>query len=159
MINCIVAVDKNQGIGYKNSLPWPRLTADMQFFKKITTNQVVIMGSSTWLSLPKKLPDRINIVISRFNQLNADHCFSAIEPAIVYSQIEYPDKEIFIIGGQKIYDSTMHLIDKFFVTEINQEFLCDKFFNLTYVKEKSSRCLTLYKNTQDIEYTINEYLK
>lgn len=159
MINCIVAIEQNQGIGVNNSLPWPRLSADMQFFKKMTTNQVVIMGSLTWMSLPKKLPDRVNIVITRYNKCNADHCFSAIEAAILFAQTEYPDKEIFIIGGQQLYDSTLHMIDRFYVTEIKESFSCDKFFNFNYVKQNFPNIKLYYQNSENPQFVINEYTK
>lgn len=159
MINCIVAIDQNQGIGYKNTLPWGRLKTDMSFFKSVTTNNVVIMGSNTWRSLPGKLKDRINIVISRVNHPNADHCFSAIEAALVFCQFEYKDKEIFIIGGQKIYNSTMDMVDKFYITEIQSSFTCDTFFNFDYVKRNFSQKNKLVEHNEDTQYTINEYLK
>ena len=59
MINCIVAVDQGQGIGYQNSLPWPRLADDMRWFRTKTTNNVVIMGSNTYLSLDIRIDNKI----------------------------------------------------------------------------------------------------
>ena len=56
LFNVIVAHDKKNGIGYKNKLPW-HLEHDMNMFKMLTSNNVVIMGKNTWESLPiKPLP-------------------------------------------------------------------------------------------------------
>ena len=71
MINLILATDKNGGIGYKNRLPWPSLKKDMEKFKSLTSNNICIMGSNTWNSLPKKpLPNRINVVLSSHHPSN-----------------------------------------------------------------------------------------
>ena len=58
MVKGIVCVDKNWGIGKANGLLF-KLPADMKFFKEITKHNIVVMGYSTYLSLPKRpLPDR-----------------------------------------------------------------------------------------------------
>ena len=158
MINCIVAVDKNQGIGNNNSLPWPRLSTDMAFFKNITSGHVIIMGSATRNSLPNSLPDRINVVLSKSkNYSNSDHTFNDIDTAIAFCENEYIDKEIFIIGGSAIYQQTMHLIDTFYITEINAEYKCDRFFNLSYVKKHCKTIIDHATINDPVNYTIKEY--
>ena len=65
MISAIVAVDNNWGIGFNGDL-LEAIPADLKRFKELTTGHVVVMGSKTWNSLPRKpLPNRGNIVISR----------------------------------------------------------------------------------------------
>ena len=62
----IVAVDKNLGIGLKNSLPW-KFKSDMHFFREMTIgdkNNAVVMGKNTYLSIGKNLSNRENIVLS-----------------------------------------------------------------------------------------------
>lgn len=159
MINGIVAIEKNKGIGYNNSMPWPFLSEDMKWFRHVTTNNIVIMGSNTWKSINKKLKDRTNIVISRYNVPNADHTFENLESAILYSNVEYLDKEIFIIGGQQLYDSCMHLINKFYITEIDKEYNCDKFFNLDYVNKNFKKVKIISSHQHPVNYTIKEYKK
>ena len=44
LIRMILAVDEQGGIGYKNGLPWPHISDDMQYFKNTTMDQVVVMG-------------------------------------------------------------------------------------------------------------------
>ena len=160
MINCVVAVERNQGIGFNNFMPWPHLKEDLNWFKKLTLNQVVIMGSSTWLSLGRPLPNRINVVLSKANYYaEADYIFTNIDTAIEFCQTEYKDKEIFIMGGQSIYDQCMPIIGKFYVTEIDQNYTCDKFFNLTYVKEHCPNVTIHASYTEPVTYTIKEYSK
>jgi dihydrofolate reductase len=75
-VKLIVAMCKNNGIGFNNKIPW-KIPEDMSYFSKKTSGNylgdgdkknVVIMGRNTWDSLPKKykpLPRRFNIVLTR----------------------------------------------------------------------------------------------
>ena len=159
MINCIVAVDQGRGIGFNGQMPWPRLAGDMSWFKSLTTDNVIIMGSTTWHSLGRKLPNRINVVISRWDMPGADHRYFNITDAIDAARLLYPEKEIFIVGGQALYDSTMPIIDRFYITQIEQKYICDKFFNLTYVYEHFLNVQEHKKYTDSVTYTIKEYSK
>ena len=162
MINCIVAVERNQGIGFNGQMPWPHLKGDMSWFKQITTNQIVIMGSTTWKSIGyKPLPNRINLVLSRSTDYSgdnaADHTFSDPDTAIAFCENEYPDKEIFIIGGSIVYQRYLDKVDRFFVTEIDQDYQCDTFFDLKYVKENFTKVKEHAIFTDPVIYTIKEY--
>lgn len=156
MINAIVAVERNQGIGFNGLMPWPRLKGDMDWFRRMTTNQVVIMGSTTYDSLGKPLPNRINVVISRKRELG-DHTFSDAGSALDFCAVEYPDKEIFIIGGSAVYEAYLDVVDRFYVTEIDTDYECDKFFDLTYVKEHFTKVTEHATFTEPVKYTIKEY--
>ena len=58
MISIIVAINKNNGIGYKNELLY-WLPNDLKRFKTLTTGHTIIMGRKTFESLPKgALPNR-----------------------------------------------------------------------------------------------------
>jgi dihydrofolate reductase len=162
MINCIVAVENNQGIGFNGQMPWPHLKGDMSWFRQVTTNQVVIMGSTTWKSIGyKPLPNRINLVLSKSTDYSgdkaADHTFSDPDTALVFCENEYPDKEIFIIGGSIIYQTYLDIVDRFFITEIDQDYQCDTFFNLKYVKENFTKVKEHATFINPIKYTIKEY--
>ncbi len=82
-IYLIVATSKSSlrlGIGFRNSLPWPIIKADMGFFQKVTRDSrppttptsgsinAVVMGRKTYESVPAKfrpLGGRLNVVVSR----------------------------------------------------------------------------------------------
>lgn len=61
----IIARSKNNVMGNGNKLPWPRDKQDLEWFRDVTTGHPIIMGSLTYLSLPKKLKDREHIVLTR----------------------------------------------------------------------------------------------
>lgn len=160
MINCIVAVERNQGIGFEGHMPWPHLAGDMRWFKEKTTDQIVIMGRKTWESIgSKNLPNRINIVISRNFIEEADRCFSDTDRAINFCTMFFPYKEIFIIGGSAIYDHYLHIVDRFYVTEIDADYKCDTHFNLNYVRENFTTVKEHATFNEPVKYTIKEYRK
>ena len=122
MINIIAAITDNNALGKDNKLLF-RLKKDMAHFKNITTNNVVIMGRKTYESIGKTLPNRVNIVLSRNMKSNEDfYTFDSIEKAIEWSKENYPQKEIFIIGGASVYDKALKddIVDKLYMTKIKQ---------------------------------------
>ena len=117
-ISIIAAIGKNNELGKGNDLIW-HFKDDMKFFKETTTGSTVIMGRKTFESLPKALPNRRNIVISRSRNYSP-------EGALVVSDIkkalnEADSDEVFIIGGGTIYKEFLPLADKLYLTEIDAE--------------------------------------
>lgn len=158
MINCIVAVERNQGIGFEGQMPWPRLAGDMRWFREKTTDQIVIMGRKTWESIgSKNLPNRINIVISRNFIEEADRCFSETDRALDFCKMFYPYKEIFIIGGSAIYQHYIDIVDRFYITEIDADYKCDTFFDMNYVRETFTKVTEHAVFDEPVKYTIKEY--
>ena len=122
MINIIAAITDNNALGKDNKLLF-RLKKDMAHFKNITTDNVVIMGRKTYESIGKTLPNRVNIVLSRNMKSNEDfYTFDSIEKAIEWSKENYPQKEIFILGGASVYDKALKddIVDKLYMTKIKQ---------------------------------------
>lgn len=159
MINCIVAIERNQGIGFNGQMPWPHLKGDMAWFRKITTDCIVIMGSTTWKSIGSKpLPNRINIVLSRKNEYpSANHTFSDPDEALIFCKDNYLNKKIFIIGGDSIYKTYMDIVDTFYITEIDADYECDTFFDFSYVKKTCTSVIEHATINDPIKYTIREY--
>ena len=159
MINCIVAVDKNQGIGFEGQLPWPRLKNDMRWFKERTIDSIVIMGRKTWESIGSQpLPNRINLVLSR-KKFDGPHCCSNdTDWLLQYSKIFFPGREIFIIGGSAVYTHYLDIVDRFYITEIDAEYQCDTFFDLTYVKENCKSEKEIASFNEIVPYKIKEYV-
>ncbi len=66
MIRAILACDQDWGIGKDGDLPWPHNPADLKWFKESTLDSTVVMGKTTWDSLPvKPLPNRQHIVVAQ----------------------------------------------------------------------------------------------
>ena len=118
MISAIVAVDNDWGIGFNGEL-LERIPEDLKYFKELTINSVVIMGSKTWDSLPKKpLPNRLNIIISNKPRevLEDGSIRVSLEEAKI--RLRYSSCEQFIIGGGLIYQQLLPFCDRVYVTKI-----------------------------------------
>ena len=114
----IVATSRNGAIGRGGTIPW-HYSADLKFFKQQTVGGACVMGSRTWRSLKKPLPGRLNIVMSRHAEIEAQESVIVLrDKQAVLSLKPYLSCDIFIIGGQQIYQTFLTEIDKWIVTEI-----------------------------------------
>jgi dihydrofolate reductase len=119
-LNLIVAMDENNCIGTDKGLPW-HIPDELKHFKETTNGFAVIMGRNTWESLPKQpLPNRLNIVLSNTLESLSGACVvtslaEAIELGVGY-------KEIFIIGGEKVYRQAMGSVDRLIVSRIKGKY-------------------------------------
>lgn len=144
VLNGIVAVCPDLGIGKNGDLPWPRLNDEFKHFRRMTSTpsvqgrqNVVIMGRKTWFSIPEKnrpLRDRINIVLSRELKApppGAHHVASDFGSALKLIQTELcqTSDQIWVIGGSSLYKELMEAPGpkRLFVTRILQQFDCDTF--------------------------------
>ena len=124
-ISIVAAVQKDRGLGYKNKLLW-RIPNDLKRFKKLTTGHTIIMGSKTYDSMGKPLPNRKNIVLSRNTNLKIKGVSVAhsLKEAILLSD----EGEIFVIGGAEIYELALPFANKLHLTLINENKEADAFF-------------------------------
>ena len=129
-MKAIIACDPKGGIGYNNKLPWSKIQGDLPRFKKLTDNQVVVMGRNTWDSLPKKpLIGRLNFVVTS-NRLELPFGAIAVPNLNHFSEF----KEAWLIGGAQLINSSWHLIDEVHLTKTLTEYTCDSFINLLYLE-------------------------
>jgi len=120
----VVAMAQNKVIGKDNKLPW-HFSADLKFFKALTTGQTVIMGRKTHESIGKPLPNRENFIISRSPRQDVgSQNFSSIELALAAVKTE----KAFIIGGSEIYKQTLDKIAGIYLTLIHEDYVGDAFY-------------------------------
>jgi dihydrofolate reductase len=136
--NLIVAMCEGIGIGYKGQIPWHN-KADLKHFSNITKgkcNNAVVMGKITWNSLPNKmLPLRDNLILSSTIDLDATikadriKTFENSDAVIQYCNLMNYD-EVWIIGGASLYKQflDLHLVNKCYITTIDNHYECDTFF-------------------------------
>jgi len=120
----IAAVDQNLALGVSGNLLF-RIPEDLKLFKRLTTGHVVLMGRKTFESLDcKPLPDRVNIVISTTKKFDDDGVitFESLTTAVEYSKLNYPDKDLYIIGGGEVYRQCTGLADEVILTEYGKAY-------------------------------------
>lgn len=130
----VVAYGKNGEIGANGDLPWGRkLPADLANFKRLTTGGSIVMGRKTFESIGSKpLPNRENIVVSS-RPTGVAGVLTAVDLASAYALARYP---VFIIGGARVYDSSLDDVDIIYATEVQAEFpSADTFFRLPSVDD------------------------
>lgn len=153
VFEAIVAVDEKNGISLNNTIPWKSKT-DMNFFKSKTTNNIVIMGSKTLLSLPNKKPlaNRLNIVLTR-NVEYYENIYSTNFSNILFMSeekmlkfIKYPEQyfdtdkhpylsknyNIYLIGGEQVYSSFCIYCSTIWITKIKSDYKCDLIFSFDF---------------------------
>ena len=140
MIKAIMAIDEKGGISKGQSMPWPKNSIDLKWFKENTINNIVVMGRKTWEDpfMPTPLKSRINVLITNKNKElieGADYYLNGnVNNEIQNIQTEYKDKNIFIIGGSEIVKLTFNLIEQFYLTRIYGNYNCEKFINVSLIE-------------------------
>ena len=129
MLSIIVAKASNDVIGSDNKLLW-HISEDLKRFKEITSGHTIIMGRKTFESLPKVLPNRHHIVITRDKSFNVDSDDVTIINDIseVISKFKDTEEEVFIIGGGEIYKTLMPYTKKLYLTRVYKDFEGDTTF-------------------------------
>ena len=145
-MNLIACVDNNWAIGKNNQL-LVKIPADMKFFRETTVGKVVVMGRKTLESFPNGQPlkNRTNIVLTH------NRNYKVKDAIVVYSVEElneelkkYPSEDIYIIGGESIYDQFVDACDVAHITKVDFAYDADAHFpNLDKKPE--------WKITQDSE--------
>lgn len=131
MISSILASTNMGGIGNRGTLPWPKHKEDLAWFKEHTTNQIVVMGRKTWDDpmMPKPLPNRVNCVFT--NRSLGEHAHNARRlngdagDQVKLLQSQFPSKDVFVIGGKELYDSTANVIERIYLTRMKGNWWTD----------------------------------
>lgn len=125
-IKAICAADLNNGIGYNGEL-LVRDSEDMQHFRRMTSDNAIVMGKKTFDSLGGvPLRRRYNIVLTRTPEL-----YKSTDRLLFTSNIDvtsslYQDilqkQDIWIIGGGEIYTLFFPCVTEFHISRFSQKF-------------------------------------
>ncbi|MGI2328484.1 dihydrofolate reductase [Planococcus sp. YIM B11945] len=124
-VSLIVAMDRNRVIGKDNDIPW-RLPRDWDYVKKTTQGCPIILGRKNFESIGRALTGRRNIILTR-SHADFPGCETAHSVEDVFNLCQGED-EIFIFGGQQIYEAFMPYVEKMHITKIDHEFEGDTYF-------------------------------
>lgn len=131
MIGLVWAQAANGVIGSDGQLPW-HLPEDMAHFRELTRGATVVMGRTTWDSLPPRfrpLPGRFNIVLSRDSSWDEPGATRAADftDALTIAATSTIEADIWVIGGASVYALAVPYADRIVVTELAEEFPGDTY--------------------------------
>tara|TARA_R110002111_G_scaffold236825_2_gene298150 strand:+ start:248 stop:745 length:498 start_codon:yes stop_codon:yes gene_type:complete len=122
----IVATDERSLIGKDNDLPW-KLSADLQYFRKITMGKPLIMGRRTHESIGRPLPGRKNIIITNDLAYHAAGCIVTHSIQQAFEACEGAE-EVMIMGGASLYRQCLPLADTIYLTQVQAQLDGDTWF-------------------------------
>lgn len=120
MIRLIAGVADNHAIGTDNKIPW-HYPQDLQYFKQKTLDSCIIVGRHTWESFGSKpLPRRRHIILSKSMEEDPDfdNVHVAESPSKAIRLAEMIENDIWICGGQKVYEALWPWAREVYITRI-----------------------------------------
>lgn len=165
-LSIIVCTDAKGGIGLNGSIPW-FIKEDLIHFKELTTNRYVIAGRVTWDSIPDrsgkgiKLPNRTPVVVTSDSKYKV--VGGMVVPSLLKALKSIPNNyydEIFIIGGEQLYREALPYANKIYLTELNSDFKCDRFFpKLDESEWRVKNSGEWVKHSSGVKYRFKELIK
>jgi dihydrofolate reductase len=123
----IVAMTENRVIGKNNALPW-HLPQDLQHFKRLTMGKPIIMGRKTYMAIGRVLPGRLNIILSRQQDLLIPTpAVLATTPTLAIA-LAQGATEALVIGGAEIYQLLLPQLERIYMTLVHTKLIGDSYF-------------------------------
>jgi len=128
ILSLIAAMGKNRVIGKDGDVPW-HLPDDLEFFETKTRGHFKLMGRKTYEEPNFEHDPGKSILLTSKEEYDAGpvKVVNSIEAGFEYAR-RMGEKELFVIGGAKVYEQTIGLADRIYLTEIDKEFEGDSFF-------------------------------
>lgn len=132
-LKCIAAIDQNNVIGNEGGLPWV-IEEDRKHYRNTISGSPVIKGRVTAENCGELTTstDRENIVLTnqdidseKENVLIANSVSEALEAA---EQVSEPGEEVYLLGGEEIYEQMLEYCDELIMSEIHDTFEGDTYF-------------------------------
>lgn len=155
----VAACDVNGVIGNKGSVPWNE-PEELEHFYQTIRNHPIIMGYSTYLTLPPKIfQNRYALVLTKQHKVFQNHVISIASlaelEAFYRKHAELLKEPNFVIGGEKIFDLFFHhhLIHTVILTHLEASYTGDAYFPLHYLKDFNREVLQNVDRFSIVKYT------
>ena len=156
MISIIAAIGKNNELGKDNDLIW-HIKGDLAHFKELTMHKKIVMGASTYKSLPKKLEGREYIILSKsLSNIPDAQIYQNFDDLLAY--LNTIDEEVMIIGGASIYKLFLPYAEVLYLTEIEEESNADVYFP-EFDKKDFTKTLSEEHVDDNIKYKFVTYVR
>ena len=126
MIRFIVAIDEKRGLANNHGIPWQgKVPTDVAYFREKTTNSSVMMGYGWYTEQKLPLVNRRNLVATSSDE-ELRPGFEKITDARKF--LSETQDDVWVGGGAGLFASTIDLADELYITRLEGDFKCTKFF-------------------------------
>jgi len=158
-ITLVAAIASNNVIGKENSLPW-NIPEDLKRFKQMTSGHTILMGRKTFDSIGRPLPNRQNIVMTKDENFEREGIKVINDFNEALELIKESNKDIFVIGGSKIYELFEPVANSLAITRILKDFEGDAFFpDINWDLWQIEKEENFFDEKSNIECKLIEYSK
>ncbi len=126
-LSILVAISDNRVIGREGGMPW-HLSADLKRFKRLTMGHPLLMGRKTYDSIGRPLPGRTSVVITRQESLDLPKGVLVAHHLDEALRLVAEQDEVFVIGGGEIYEQTLPLATRLYMTRVHARVDGDTYF-------------------------------
>lgn len=125
MVIIISAIGSNHVIGDGDQLPW-HIPSEYRQFLGYVKDQTVLMGRRSFVQFKEDMLPRRSVVVSRTLKTDRAEVFDTFQEALAYAK-RFPE-DIFIGGGQSIYEEAIPVADCMYLSHIKGEYRGNVFF-------------------------------
>ena len=128
VLRLIAAVDTTLGVADDHGIPWQgKIPTDARHFEEQTTSGVIVMGYGTYEEFAKPLHERDNFVVTRPDTGDLRPGFVSVTDLETFLQVR-SDELVWAIGGAALFGATIAKADELYLTQLDRDFHCTKFF-------------------------------
>ena len=156
MIKAILACDDLGGVSKGGTIPWPKNSKDLKWFKKNTTGGVIVMGSTTWEDpmMPGPLPNRKNVLATtRKKDYPGAHDYieGVLSEEVRSIANKNKEKTTWVIGGPNIINQLLGVIDEFYLSRIPGDYGCDTLLPIEKIEKMIKKDWSEKHNTVEFQ--------
>lgn len=125
MIRLIVAIDSLRGIADDNGIPWDLPSDTAYYRKKVSQFGKILMGYGTYKHRQQTIQPNTTeyVAVSHFKPLRTGfECVDDIDSFLEQNN------EVWVLGGSQLFESLIDKADELYITQVNGDFNCTKFF-------------------------------
>ena len=123
MIRFIAAIDQKRGLATDEGIPW-HLPIDLQYYRDKTRGGNLLMGYNTYIEFSKPMPGRDFVLTYEKNLKEGFEPVNDLEKFIA----SFDNENLWVIGGAGVFEQTLKYADELYMTRIDADFHCTKFF-------------------------------
>lgn len=161
MLTMILACDLNGGIGQDGKLPWPRIDRDMKWLKQHVEGKTLVMGRSTYDTLPKIVRsgklynNKIVLITNRpVDSDNENLTVMSVDKDNNNVDVIAKMDDVVIFGGAKIYELFLDRVDRLVVTVVQNKYKCDTKVDRDFLNETFKYCGFRDDDSEDAVFEI-----